>query len=81
MCSQVAARQKRNPLKIKIFSSHLPMLLTNSKYSNNSKMKFTAAIALALATYTSAAVPSLTPANYDSMTDGKTVFIKFFAPW
>merc|ERR1719367_8075 len=29
----------------------------------------------------SAAVPSLTPANYDSMTDGKTVFIKFFAPW
>merc|ERR1712154_451915 len=39
------------------------------------------AIALALATYTSAAVPSLTPANYDSMTWGKTVFIKFFAPW
>merc|ERR1712050_239896 len=29
----------------------------------------------------SAAVPSLTPANYDSMTDGKTVFLKFFAPW
>jgi len=43
--------------------------------------KFTTAIALALATYTSAAVPSLTPANYDSLTDGKTVFIKFFAPW
>merc|ERR1711966_201189 len=51
------------------------------KISNYSKMKYTAAIALALATYTSAAVPSLTPANYDSMTDGKTVFIKFFAPW
>merc|ERR1711935_1150617 len=30
---------------------------------------------------TSAAVPSLTPANYESITDGKTVFIKFFAPW
>jgi len=44
-------------------------------------MKFTTAIALALATYTSAAVPSLTPANYESITDGKTVFIKFFAPW
>merc|ERR1712194_836490 len=29
----------------------------------------------------SAAVPSLTPENYSSMTDGKTVFIKFFAPW
>merc|ERR1712038_2082441 len=29
----------------------------------------------------SAAVPSLTPDNYDAMTDGKTVFIKFFAPW
>merc|ERR1712232_491173 len=43
--------------------------------------KFTTAIALALATYTSAAVPSLTPANHGSMTDGKTVFIKFFAPW
>merc|ERR1712154_408111 len=39
------------------------------------------AIALALATYTSAAVPSLTPDNYDAMGDGKTVFIKFFAPW
>jgi len=44
-------------------------------------MKFTTAIALVLATYTSAAVPSLTPANYESITDGKTVFIKFFAPW
>ena len=26
-------------------------------------------------------VPSLTPENYDSLTQGKTVFIKFFAPW
>ena len=28
-----------------------------------------------------ASVLSLTPANYYSATDGKTVFIKFFAPW
>jgi hypothetical protein len=26
-------------------------------------------------------VPSLTPENYDKLTAGKTVFIKFFAPW
>mmetsp|Transcript_17469 Transcript_17469/g.33108 ORF Transcript_17469/g.33108 Transcript_17469/m.33108 type:complete len:220 (+) Transcript_17469:141-800(+) len=40
------------------------------------------AIILALATSTaSAAVTSLTPDNYDALTDGKTVFIKFFAPW
>lgn len=46
-------------------------------------MKFTLATALFLASasYSSAAVPSLTPANYDELTDGKTVFIKFFAPW
>mmetsp|Transcript_10467 Transcript_10467/g.14789 ORF Transcript_10467/g.14789 Transcript_10467/m.14789 type:complete len:219 (+) Transcript_10467:92-748(+) len=36
---------------------------------------------LALAAVANAAVPSLTPENYDSLTDGKTVFIKFFAPW
>uniref|UniRef100_A0A7S2YEL3 Thioredoxin domain-containing protein n=1 Tax=Entomoneis paludosa TaxID=265537 RepID=A0A7S2YEL3_9STRA len=26
-------------------------------------------------------VPSLTPDNYADLTDGKTVFLKFFAPW
>ena len=26
-------------------------------------------------------VPSLTPDNFDEMTEGKTVFLKFFAPW
>lgn len=26
-------------------------------------------------------VVSLTPDNYDEMTEGKTVFLKFFAPW
>jgi len=34
-----------------------------------------------LFTFTSAAVPSLTPESYDEMTAGKSVFIKFFAPW
>merc|ERR1740129_2530421 len=44
-------------------------------------MKLTTAIAITLSSYAAAKVPSLTPANYESMTDGKTVFIKFFAPW
>lgn len=29
----------------------------------------------------SASVTSLTPANFDTETAGKSVFIKFFAPW
>merc|ERR1712165_341735 len=45
------------------------------------KMKFSATILALAAATASAAVPSLTPDNYDAMTDGKTVFIKFFAPW
>jgi hypothetical protein len=41
-----------------------------------------ATLALALATSVHAyEVLSLTRDNYDSLTDGKTVFIKFFAPW
>jgi protein disulfide-isomerase-like protein len=44
-------------------------------------MKFSATILALAAATASAAVPSLTPDNYDSLTDGKTVFIKFFAPW
>jgi len=45
-------------------------------------MKFILAIALALAaTVNGYDVASLTPENYDTLTDGKTVFIKFFAPW
>jgi len=39
------------------------------------------AVAFALAASVNAEVPSLTPDNYDELTDGKTVFIKFFAPW
>ncbi len=38
-------------------------------------------LALAAATVNAGDVPSLTPDNYDELTDGKTVFIKFFAPW
>lgn len=45
-------------------------------------MKFSIVTALLLTVSASAGeVPSLTPDNYDSMTAGKTVFIKFFAPW
>jgi hypothetical protein len=44
-------------------------------------MRFSLAL-LALAASASAFdVPSLTPENYDEKTEGKTVFIKFFAPW
>jgi hypothetical protein len=45
-------------------------------------MKSTAALLLALAASASAFEPlSLTPENYDESVEGKTVFIKFFAPW
>ena len=44
-------------------------------------MKFTATILALAAATANASVASLTPDNYDSLTDGKTVFIKFFAPW
>merc|ERR1711903_187187 len=44
------------------------------------KMKLSLTL-LALATTANASVPSLTPDNYDELTDGKTVFLKFFAPW
>lgn len=42
----------------------------------------TASLISALAAVSGAAdVPSLTSNNYKEMTDGKTVFLKFFAPW
>lgn len=45
-------------------------------------MKVSAAVLLsAFATVAAYDVPSLTPDNYDELTAGKTVFIKFFAPW
>ena len=47
-------------------------------------MKFATASLLSVLTVAAAAaadVPSLTPENFSEMTDGKTVFIKFFAPW
>lgn len=44
-------------------------------------MKFALTVFALAAATTNAAVVSLTPDNYDSVTDGKTVFIKFFAPW
>jgi len=40
-----------------------------------------AAFALLAATASAYDVQSLTPENYEEITDGKTVFLKFFAPW
>ncbi|KAI2494713.1 intramolecular oxidoreductase [Fragilaria crotonensis] len=44
-------------------------------------MQFTALIVLLLASAAQAEVLSLTEANFAQETAGKTVFIKFFAPW
>lgn len=45
-------------------------------------MKLPLAVTLAFfASSATAEVPSLTPDNYDMLTGGKAVFIKFFAPW
>lgn len=44
-------------------------------------MKLSLTILAIAAASVNGAVTSLTPDNYDSLTDGKTVFIKFFAPW
>lgn len=43
-------------------------------------MKF-AFVALMVALTNTASAIELTPDNYEAETDGKTVFIKFFAPW
>jgi len=44
-------------------------------------MKFSLALLALSVASASAGVANLTPENYDSLTAGKTVFIKFFAPW
>lgn len=57
-------------------AGHFPLI------PNTATMRFTLALTLAFAAGAAAHdVPSLTPENYDEITDGKTVFIKFFAPW
>ena len=47
----------------------------------HSTMKLSILYLLSTITAASAAVLSLTPDNFESATSGKTVFIKFFAPW
>jgi protein disulfide-isomerase-like protein len=44
-------------------------------------MKFALTLLAIAASSANASVLSLTPDNYDSLTAGKTVFIKFYAPW
>ena len=48
--------------------------------TTSTMMKCTA-LALLLSSCVAYDVPSLTPDNYDELTEGKTVFLKFFAPW
>ena len=38
-------------------------------------------VSLAVLSAASANAIELTPDTFDAVTDGKTVFIKFFAPW
>ena len=51
----------------------------NRKKANQATMRLLAAALLVTAA--SADVLSLTDANYEELTAGKPVFIKFFAPW
>jgi hypothetical protein len=52
----------------------------NSTCYTFTMMRFTT-LALFISSVSAGAVPSLTPENYDKLTEGKTVFLKFFAPW
>jgi hypothetical protein len=68
-------------LRSRSFHGHLPQQKDQDPPPCTT-MRFSVAAVLSLVAVASAAdVPSLTPANYDALTDGKTVFIKFFAPW
>jgi hypothetical protein len=44
-------------------------------------MRFVVAVLAFAAVASAFEVPSLSTENFDEMTAGKTVFIKFFAPW
>jgi len=57
---------------------HFIILIFFNKFENMKLSIATVVLAIASA---NAAVPSLNPGNYESLTEGKTVFIKFFAPW
>jgi hypothetical protein len=68
---------------------HVPFYIRASKHNSAAAATsrtmfgiFAAVIIAAFAVSPSAAhnVLSLTPSNYDELTEGKTVFIKFFAP-
>jgi hypothetical protein len=65
---------KRSPLHSPLFNLHC---VTRQPFT---MMRLTA-LALIVSATSAFEVPSLTPDNYDSLTEGKTVFLKFFAPW
>ena len=44
-------------------------------------MKFSAVLLCSLVAAISAEVPSLVDEDFDQVTEGKAVFVKFFAPW
>jgi hypothetical protein len=54
---------------------------TTKRYIKMMMMNQLLAIAAFLGAAAAYEVPSLTPDNFDAITAGKTVFIKFFAPW
>ena len=54
---------------------------TLAKYNSNSLKMMIKQLAFFLALAGSASAMELTPDNYAAETDGKTVFLKFFAPW
>jgi hypothetical protein len=63
---------------IVVFTHHLCCRIHRIVIVN---MKVSAAVLSMIIASANASVTSLTPANYESLTEGKTVFLKFFAPW
>jgi hypothetical protein len=55
--------------------------LRRSTTHRRQRARRTMKLLVALSLFGAAAAVELTPDNWDDMTDGKTVFIKFLAPW
>mmetsp|Transcript_24208 Transcript_24208/g.43632 ORF Transcript_24208/g.43632 Transcript_24208/m.43632 type:complete len:80 (+) Transcript_24208:3-242(+) len=60
------------------YATQFTISISITKYNNKMMMK---KCALLLALASSASAVDLTPDNYETETAGKSVFLKFFAPW